>query len=322
MAFSQDAVRRQALLLLGCTMAFTVSTSAEEIPLWPEGEVPIPEANRGAKVPGPEQIEARSTQGKRDRWVTGTRVPNLTVEFPAESDQVGSAVVICPGGGYGGLAFDKEGLNVGKWCAERGMAAFTLKYRHGGGAHGHPVPLMDVQRALRIVRSRADQWQLDADRIGVCGFSAGGHVAACAATLFDKGQPDSADAIDRQSCRPHFAILVYPVISMELKVTHAGSRRNLLGSRRDKQLIERLSLDTQVTTDTPPTFLVHAADDGAVPIENSLRLFNALRSNGVPAAFHAYEKGGHGFGMLKRDLPIDNWPSVLEAWLKGRDLIR
>lgn len=323
MDFSKGAVCRLAvLLLLAYSMTFAASTAAEEIPLWSEGEVPIPEENSEGKIPGPEKVEVREAEGTTNRWITGTRVPTLTVNLPAEGNRIGSAVVICPGGGYGGVSFDKEGIDVGKWCAERGMASFTLKYRQGGGAHEHPVPLMDVQRAIRIVRSRADEWQLETNRIGVFGFSAGGHLAACAATLADEGNADSTDAIAKQSSRPDFAILAYPVISMESEVTHGGSRGNLLGDRQEKGLIEHLSPDRRASDNTPPTFLIHAADDGVVNIENSLRYYRALRNHGVSAEFHAYEQGGHGFGMLQRGLPVDNWPLVLEAWLKSHELIR
>lgn len=322
MKTSLSAIRLTRILSLICCMAIPVATDADEISLWPEGKVPIPEANQAAKVPGPEQVEVRDTEENTNRWITGTRVPTLTVHLPAEQSRTGSAVVICPGGGYGGLAFDKEGIDVGKWCAARGMAAFTLKYRHGGGAHVHPVPLMDVQRALRLVRSRAEQWNLESDRMGIFGFSAGGHLAASAATLSDDGDTASPDPIERQGSRAHFAILAYPVISMESNITHAGSRSNLLGDKADQRLVEQMSLDRNVTASSPPTFLVHAGDDEAVPIENSLRYYKALQSQGVSAELHAYEQGGHGFGMLQRGLPIDHWPAALEAWLKSRQLIR
>ena len=315
------------LLLLVCVYWFgsvflfadvALGMTVGEVSLWPEGEAPVPAENASAKMPGPEQ----STGPGNDRWVTGTTVPTLTMAIPDADRRSGAAVVICPGGGYAGLAFDKEGLNVGRWLAAQGIATFTLKYRQGGGALQHPVPLMDVQRALRWVRNEAEQWQLDTKKIGVCGFSAGGHLASCAATLFDEGDAGATDPVSQQSSRPDFAILAYPVISMELKVTHAGSRRHLLGSRRDKELIAQLSTDRQVSERTPPTFLVHSADDDVVLIENSLRFYRALLQHKVPAELHAYERGGHGFGMLQRGLPVDDWPRALEGWLKQQKLMK
>ena len=292
------------LLRSVCPRVLLLICRPKEIPLWPEGQVPIPEENAAAKLPGPEKVEDRAAEGYDNRWITGTQHADADYHPARRSEKrSGAAVVVCPGGGYAGLAFDKEGLSVGRWLAERGIVAVTLKYRYGGGAHEHPVPLMDVTRAMRTVRAQAAEWHIDADRIGVMGFSAGGHLASCAATMHEEGDSSAADAIARQSSRPDFAILVYPVISMELKVTHAGSRRHLLGSRRDKELIAQMSTYNRVDEQTPPTILFHAADDSAVPIENSLRFYRALLEHKVPAELHAYEEGGHGFGMLKRGLP-------------------
>ena len=231
-------------------------------------------------------------------------------------------MIVCPGGGYGGLAFDKEGENICEWLAHRGVTAFTLKYQHGGGAHQHPVPLADAQRAVRWVRGHADEYGIDLDRIGVMGFSAGGHLASTVGTHFQPGNPEADDPVERHSSRPDFLVLVYPVISMDEAFTHSGSRVRLLGKSPDAELVANLSNDLQVTDTTPPTFLVHASDDQAVPVEHSLRFYRALTAHGIPAELHVYQQGGHGFGMLQRDLPVDHWPAVFEAWLKSRKLIQ
>jgi acetyl esterase/lipase len=269
---------------------------------------------------GNEQVEQRDEGGPANAWVTGVSKPTLTVVAPPEEERNGTAVVICPGGGYGGLAFDKEGLEIAQWLADMGVASFVLKYRHGGGAHQHPVPLSDVQRAMRLVRSQADSWKIVPERVGVMGFSAGGHLASSAGTHFDAGDKDASDAIDQQSCRPDFLVLIYPVISMDAAITHAGSRANLLGEKPDEKLVASMSNDTQVTDQTPPTFIAHASDDGAVPVENALRFYRALVEHKVPAELHVFEKGGHGFGMRQKG-PVEEWPSLLANWLKSRELV-
>jgi len=279
----------------------------EQIMLWPADH----SANQG---------EERSTDADPP-WMSRfvTTKPSILAYLPEQ--RTGSAVVICPGGGYAGLSMEKEGVEVAEWMNGRGVAAFVLRYRCGGGANQQPVPLSDAQRALRIVRSRADQWQIDPQRIGILGFSAGGHLASTAATMFDPGQPDADDLIERQSSRPDFAVLVYPVISMRSGVTHGGSRHNLLGERADIALVANWSTDERVDVDTPPTFLVHASDDLAVPVKNSLLFYEALVNHGVVAELHVYEQGGHGFGMLRGDRPADQWPTLLQPWLRGQGML-
>lgn len=278
-------------------------------------------------TPGSEDItdvelsEERGEPGVPNSWVTHVKVPTLTV-FPASTKEEGeTAVIICPGGGYGGLAFDKEGTEVAQWFAKRGVTAFVLKYRHGGGPHQHPVPLSDVQRAVRIVRENASEFGYKTDRIGVMGFSAGGHLASSVGTHFDGGDANAKDAIDQQSCRPDFLMLIYPVISLDSDITHGGSRKNLLGDQPTAEMVELMSNDLQVTDDTPPTFLVHATDDGGVPVENSLRFYRALVDHKVPAELHVFDEGGHGFGMRRKDKPVVEWPNLLENWLQSRGLI-
>lgn len=246
--------------------------------------------------------------------------PAITVQLPAAEKATGAAVLVCPGGGYGGLAVDHEGKQIAKWLTDRGIAAVVLKYRLGPRYH-HPAPLQDAQRALRTVRARAKEWKVDPKRIGIWGFSAGGHLASTAGTHFDEGKPGADDPIERASCRPDFMILCYPVISMEEPYVHKGSRKNLLGEQPDPKLIENLSNDKQVTAKTPPTFLFHTnADSGVVP-ENSVLFYQALRKAKVPAELHIYETGPHGVGLGQKYPELSNWPDRLEAWLKVRGVL-
>jgi acetyl esterase/lipase len=232
----------------------------------------------------------------------------------------GSAVVVCPGGAYGGLALGHEGIDIARWLTARGIAAFVLHYRLGPKYH-HPTQLTDVSRAIRMVRTRAVGYGVDPDRIGVWGFSAGGHLASTAATHFDSGNPAAADPIDRASSRPDFAILSYPVITMDLAYTHQGSRENLLGLSPDEELVRLMSNETQITPETPPTFLFHTDEDGAVPAENSVRFYLGLRQAGVPAELHIYQPGCHGVGLAPNDPVLSTWADTLEMWLRGRGLL-
>jgi len=249
--------------------------------------------------------------------------PTLTIYLPPKEKATGAAVVICPGGGYGFLAMDHEGHQIAQWLNSLGVAGFILKYRHrnSGAGYGHPVPLQDAQRAIRTVRSRANEWNIDPNRIGILGFSAGGHLASTAGTHFDKGQADAQDSIERVSCRPDFMILIYPVISFTEWYVHTGSRQNLLGDNPDKNTLESLSNEKQVTPETPPTFLVHADDDNGVPPENSIYFYLALRKAKVPAEMHIYQRGGHGFGLGKKDSAASGWPVCCAAWMRERGLL-
>ena len=240
--------------------------------------------------------------------------PNLTVYLP-QVNGVQSGVVVCPGGGYGMLAVDHEGKQIAEWLNARGVAAFVLRYRLGPRYH-HPVELGDAQRALRLVRYRAAEYGIAADRIGIWGFSAGGHLASTAGTHFDSGLPGASEAIDRTSSRPDFMVLCYPVISFITPYAHRGSMRNLLGDNPDPQLAASLSNETQVTPQTPPTFLFHTNSDSGVPAENSLLFYLALRKAGVPAEIHIYERGEHGVGLAPFDPVLSSWPRRLEAWMK------
>ena len=246
--------------------------------------------------------------------------PTLTVYLPPAERAVPTGVVVCPGGGYAKLAMDHEGRQVAEWLNSLGVAAFVLKYRLGP-RYRHPAPLEDAKRALRLVRSRAGEFRIAPDRIGVWGFSAGGHLASTLATHFDAGNPAAADPIERVSCRPDFAILAYPVISFASEYAHKGSRRNLLGDNPDPALVENLSNEKQVTAQTPPTFLFHTNEDQGVPAENSVLFYLALRRAGVPAELHIYERGRHGVGLAPNDSVLSSWPQRLADWLRVRGLL-
>ena len=240
--------------------------------------------------------------------------PNLTIYLP-QSNGAKSGVVVCPGGGYAMLAVDHEGKQIADWLNARGVAAFVLRYRLGPKYH-HPVELGDAQRALRFVRSHAAEYGVANDKIGIWGFSAGGHLASTAGTHFDAGQPGAADPVDRVSSRPDFMVLCYPVISFTTAYTHRGSLRNLLGDNPDPQLAASLSNETQVTPQTPPTFLFHTTTDSGVPPENSVLFYLALRKAGVPAELHIYEQGAHGVGLALFDPILSAWSRQLEPWMR------
>lgn len=249
--------------------------------------------------------------------------PALTIYLPDKEKATGAAVVIFPGGGYGHLAMDHEGHQIAQWLNSIGVAGFIVKYRHrnSGAGYGHPAPIQDAQRAIRTVRSRAGEWGVDPGRIGIIGFSAGGHLASSAGTHFKGRYSEPVDEIDRISCRPDFMILMYPVISFTEWYTHEGSRKNLLGESPDAELVESFSNEKQVTPETPPTFLVHADDDNVVPPENSIAFHHALRKAKVPAEMHIYEKGGHGFGPGAGKGACSSWMVRCSDWMKGRGLL-
>jgi acetyl esterase/lipase len=254
---------------------------------------------------------------------TATDKPTVTVyRAPVESAN-GAAVVVVPGGGYGGLANDHEGKQIAAFLNSKGVTAFVLKYRVANRERPGPLllaPLTDAQRAIRFVRAQAKEYGIDPKRVGIWGFSAGGHLASSAATHFDAGKKDG-DEIDQQSCRPDFAILCYPVISMEDGVTHGGSKMNLLGKNPDPKLVENFSNEKQVTKETPPTFIFHTSADTVVLPENAIRFYTALKKAGVPAELHIYEKGVHGVGLGRNEPSLAGWPDRLTDWLKSRKIL-
>lgn len=241
-------------------------------------------------------------------------IPTLTVYLPQADMSNGASVVVCPGGGYGGLAAH-EGKPVAQWLNHIGVTGLVLKYRLGPKYH-HPVMMEDVNRAIRTVRVNAIQWKLDPHRIGVLGFSAGGHLASTAVTHFDDGKAEAEDPIDRISSRPDFGVLIYPVITIRGQYTHQGSRRNLLGDSPSEELIDLLSNETQVTEKTPPCFLVHSSTDEVVPFQNSLMFAEALQKHHVPVELHVFDHGPHGFGLGGKDAVLRQWPALCAAWMQ------
>jgi acetyl esterase/lipase len=240
--------------------------------------------------------------------------PSIDVYLPEKSAS-GTGVLVVPGGGYQFLALDHEGSQVAQWLVERGIAAFVLHYRIGPRYH-YPAPIQDGQRAMSYVRSHAADYGIKPDRIGIWGFSAGGHLAGAVTTHFDSGQPDATDPIERVTDRPDFAILAYGVLSMEAEITHPGSRMNLLGANPDPVLVEQFTNAKQVTRDTPPCFLFHTADDKVVPVLNSVNFYLALQRAGVPAELHIFEHGDHGAGLGQKDPQLRKWPELLEGWMR------
>jgi acetyl esterase/lipase len=241
-------------------------------------------------------------------------VPTITV-FPAPKDQAtGAAVVVMPGGGYGVVCVASEGIAIAKILNGRGITAVVLKYRLPN--KHHLIPANDARRAIRMTRAKAAEWGIDPKRVGVWGFSAGGHLASTVTTSFDAGDAESSDPIERMSSRPDFALLFYPVISMKDEITHKGSQRNLMGS---EDLVERYSNELHVTPETPPCFLLHCTDDRTVAVENSLRFYQALVAKKVPAACLIFEEGAHGPGAFNKN---PSWEGALDAWLKKRGCLK
>lgn len=267
------------------------SVGPEEIFLWPDG---APGAKGDADL---------------DR-------PSIRIYRPKTGTANGAAVAVCPGGGYGVLATDHEGHQIAKWFARNGVTGIVVKYRHTSKYH-HPIPLQDAQRAIRMVRHQAKELQIDESRIGIMGFSAGGHLASTVATHFNETQLNADDSIDKHSSRPDFAVLGYPVISLRPPVGHRGSANNLLGKEPSEKMLDHLSNHTQVTAETPPVFLFHTNGDKGVPAENSLQLFSALRKAGVPGEIHVYQDGPHGVGFGEGHPALETWRDHLHTWMKS-----
>ncbi len=250
--------------------------------------------------------------------ISDVQNPDISVYLPSKKFSTGQAVVICPGGGYWILAYDLEGTDIARYLNSIGVAGIVLKYRlptYGNVMEPHKAPLMDAQRAMRLVRYNAKKWNIDTTKIGIMGFSAGGHLASTLGTHFDYGNKVSADSIERLSCRPDFMILMYPVITFTDASTHTGSRDALLGKNPDKNLLAYYSNELQVRKDTPPAFFVHADNDTGVPVENTLLMYRALRANNIPAELHILSEGEHGFGLGIGNDHIASWTNSLKLWL-------
>ncbi len=284
--------------VLNCAsqVAAQEATAAKTELLWPEG------------APGANGTEAKDK-------------PTLIIHLPAKDKATGCAIVVCPGGGYGGLAMDHEGKQIAAWLNGHGIAAFICDYRHRGKGYGHPAPLQDAQRAIRTVRARSKEFDVNPERIGILGFSAGGHLTSTALTHFDAGDSAAKDPVQQASCRPDFGVLCYPVIAFEQPFTHRGSQKNLLGENADPELVKSLSNELQVTKETPPTFLWHTFEDTGVPPENSIVFYQAMLKNKVPGELHIFEKGRHGVGLGKGIPGTEQWSELCIAWIQGRGLL-
>jgi len=287
--------------------SFTTMAQDFKLKVWPNG---APNSN-GMTLP--EEVY----EGKRVRNVSEAEI---YVYLPKMGINTGAAVVICPGGGYMIEAMDHEGYDIAEWLTTQGVAGIVLKYRL---PYGHDqIPLEDAQRALRIVHQKAAEWGINPAKIGIAGSSAGGHLASTAGTRFDTGKPDSSDPIEKFSCRPDFMLLLYPVITFSEEFGHMGSRTNLIGTGNKWELVEKYSNELHVTAQTPPTFLILADDDGGVPPRNSIEFYMALKKNKIPAEMHIFRDGGHGFGMNKKNLPVDQWPSLFAQWMKTQGITK
>lgn len=287
----------------------------EDIPLWPNTAPGVAHVTLNEHI-----VHRDNAFGLVDRAAHDVTRPLLS-RFNAQSPD-GSALLIIPGGGYSWVVIDKEGYEGARWFTRRGITTYVLRHRlpHQGWAAGADTPLQDAQRAMRVIRARAAQDEVDPTRITVMGFSAGGHVAGSLATRFNQNVYDPIDAADTLSAKPDLAALIYPVVTVRAAHAHPGSRRNLLGDNPDDARVAAYSLETNPPADTPPTFLMHAADDPAVPVENSLNLFTALRSASVPTEMHIFERGGHGFGL--RGLETNSartWPDLFLNWRRMRE---
>jgi acetyl esterase/lipase len=282
-----------------------------QLPLWPAGKMPN-------YKPSTDKEKWDSTDIIR---ISKVQNPDISIYLPSKKTATGQAVVICPGGSYTILAYNWEGSDPARMLAAKGIAAIVLKYRLPDKASNiNPTlsPLLDAQRAIRMVRFYAEKWNIKKNRIGIMGFSAGGHLASTAGTHFDNGNPSSPDSIEQQSSRPDFMMLVYPVITMSKPVMHSGSRNRLIGENADAELAKYYSNELQVTDQTPPTFLLHTMDDKTVPVENSLMFYQALRDHHVPSEMHLFPKGGHGFGLGIGMSANEKWMDLCIDWIKSQ----
>jgi len=299
---------RTILFILFAMITSGISGQEYRIPLYTG---PIPNSKNTGGIEKVEQSDITR--------ISNVQIPDISVYLPSKRLATGQAVVICPGGGYWILAWDLEGTDIARYLNSIGVAAIVLKYRlptYGNCIEPHKVPLMDAQRALRLVRHNAANWNINPSEIGIMGFSAGGHLASTAGTHFDYGDKSSGDPVEKQSCRPDFMVLMYPVISFTDTSMHLGSREALLGKEAEPALAEYYSNELQVKEDTPPAFFVHADNDRGVPVENTLLMYRAIRAKGIPAEMHILSEGEHGFGLGVGNDHIESWTRSLELWLK------
>lgn len=299
-------MKQTILFLIVLFMSSALFAQDKVLKVWPNG---APNHN------GMDEPEEKF-EGVRVRKVSEAE---MYVYLPEKEKNTGAAVVICPGGGYWIEAMDHEGYQMAEWLQKKGVAGIVLKYRLPYGHH--EIPSGDARQAMRIVRNHAEEWGIDPLKIGIAGSSAGGHLASTVGTRFDYGNPESNDPLEKISCRPDFMLLLYPVITFREEFGHMGSRKNLIGEGHNWELVEKYSNELHVSPETPPTFLVLADDDKGVVPRNSVEFYLALKENNVPAEMHIFAEGGHGFGMNKKNLPVDQWPELFYNWLKAVKII-
>ncbi len=292
-------------------MTFMVSATMlpqQIIPLWEKSDMPNYQKYKGKELLPPRDIV----------FIENVQEPTLEVLLPSEKNANGMAVLICPGGGYAGVAYDWEGIDIAKWLNSRDIAGFVLKYRMPQAESvitSYKAPMQDAQRAIRYIRQNAGKFNVNKNKVGVMGFSAGGHLASTLGTHYNEAFYEDVDELDKLSAKPSFMMLIYPVISMKKGITHNGSRNNLLGENPSDELVTKFSNELQVDENTPPTFILHSGDDNTVRVENSIRMYQALIKNKVDATMHIYPKDGHGYSLGKSNNESPDWAKLAEEWL-------
>lgn len=298
----------RSFLILLLLVSGSLVAQDKTLKLWPE------------KIPNSQtSSEKEIKENGNILWIRQVQEPSIEIYLPVKQAATGQAVLICPGGGYEGLAYDWEGTQIAKWLNTLGIAGIVLKYRLPNSASvktSYEAPLQDAKRAIRLIRSHADEWNIDKNEVGVMGFSAGGHLASTLGTHFNAEETVPQDSIRSISARPDFMILVYPVVSMKKEFTHMGSRNSLLGKTPSEALVEEFSNEERVQIDTPPTFLIHATDDEVVPVENSIQFYRALVNKNIDAEMHIYPEGGHGFALALDKGYLETWTDRLSDWLQ------
>lgn len=277
--------------------------------LWPNGSIPNYQESG-------ETLQTEITDCIRLSLV---QEPDIAVYLPPKRCATGEAFLICPGGSYGVLSYDWEGVQIAKWLNSKGIAGIIVKYRLPNSKSnivGHLSPLLDVKRAMRLARHYASDWNIQRNKIGIIGFSAGGHLAATLSTRFDDGDRSSSDPVEKQSCRPDFSALIYPVITMRIPHVHENSRNNLIGTEEANDIVTRYSNELHVKENTPPTFIVHSADDDIVKVENSILIYEALKEKNVPVEMHLYPFGGHGFSLAIGKEYLQGWTDRFMEWFR------
>lgn len=301
-------LKRFAVLAFSVFIGISVLAQPLKLPLW--GDV-IPNYRET------DEEDIRVQEGVLK--IRNVKKPGVEVFIPSERIQNGQAVIICPGGGYAIMNWDWEGTDIAGWLNSQGITAIVLKYRlprSKSNIVSYKSPILDAQRAVRLARHHATEWGIDSSRIGIMGFSAGGHLATTLAVHYDEKYAEPSDSIDWLSARPDFSILVYPVVTFKDDFTDEGSRRRLLNNNLDEELIEHFSNELHVTTETPPAFIMHSTDDTGVPVQNSLKYYEALVNNKVEAEMHLYPIGWHGYALARDNEYLATWTERLEAWLK------